>query len=120
MDYRVYLLDADKRVVATETFAADDDVEAGEIALALHSAWSDTYEICEVWRGGTCLVISSHDSLQRWETNLHKIRQDRQQRVIELEGALQRSYASLRESDGLPEPRHELRAGGVTSRRKSA
>src|ERR1051326_7061867 len=99
MEYRVYLLDGADNVVAAEVFLAAHDLEAGEIALSLHAACSDVYATCEVWRGGKCIITSAHASLQRWNATLEQMRRGREERLLELEEALESSFDCMRSEE---------------------
>ena len=108
MDYRVYLFDADQRIVAAEVFTADSDAAASEIALALHASRADACARCEIWHGAACAASISSDHLERWNVNLQQMRRDRSERLLRLEVALFNSFACLRESAALLEAHRAL------------
>ena len=43
MNYRIYLVDADDHIKASESFSAKDDLEAEEVALAIHESCSTSF-----------------------------------------------------------------------------
>lgn len=98
VNYQVYFRDHGGCIVAGEAFAATDNDEAVEVVLALHSACSDYYERCELWRETQCIAVSSHRDLQRWSAVIGQLRRERQQRLLDLEELLETSYACLRDS----------------------
>jgi|SRR5579875_618880 len=118
MDYRVYLLDQKLSIRAAENFVAHDNLEAVEIATALHEACSDVFACCELWCGSSLIaklppaVHQKHDGADLAASVTSEIRlllPVRQQNVLALEDRLQRSFACVRESHRLLRTYNELR-----------
>jgi len=98
MNFRIYLLDATSRIRAAESFSADDDVEAGEIAAATYDACSDVFEGYELWRGATCIARDRRQAKDAVRLNAWEIAMMRQDNILDLEDRLHRSFACIRES----------------------
>ena len=110
MDYQLELIGCDGYVLASQSFTAKDESEAAEIVLSLHSACSDAYEWCELWRGDVCIATSSRRLVEHWSLAISRLRRDRQERLLALEEALDASHAAMRYSDTLLDVNLFLRA----------
>jgi hypothetical protein len=97
MNYRIYLLNANNHVRAGESFSAENDWEAEEIALVTYENYSMSFHGVELWRGPIQIVHQTRDrACQR--ANLQELIDKRQERAAELEDLLERSFQCVRES----------------------
>jgi hypothetical protein len=96
MQYRVYLLGADHRISAAESFVAADDGEASATAADLFNASFDVFRGYELWRGPNLI-----DASRRPRANPptpEELKDASQERRLELELRLQASFACVRQS----------------------
>jgi len=106
MRYRMCLLGKSSDIRAAESFLAEDDDRANEIALSVFSACCDDFDGYEVWNSAT--VISRGRGPQQpghWWT----ITQASQREVLDLEDRMQRTFASVSKSQQLLDATAKLR-----------
>jgi hypothetical protein len=106
MRYQLRLLGKSSDTQAAETFLADDDVGANDIARAIFSACCDNFDGYEVWNGKT--MISRGRGAQQvgywWQ-----VTQASQRAVLDLEDRMQRTLVSLSKSKQLLDATAKLR-----------
>jgi hypothetical protein len=96
MEYRLYLLGADDRIRAAESFLAENDTAAIEVASAVFGCCSTDFPNAEVWRGPQRLTRISKGIGAA--AGLRQLMDRRQENVAQLEELLERSFACVRES----------------------
>jgi len=99
MNYRLYFYDFSDKIVAAESFAASDDVEALEIGVMLSRATHDVFGRHEVWCGVRHLAgkATRSDDISM----LVEMPEARQARALDLEERLLSSFACIRRSRAL-------------------
>jgi hypothetical protein len=97
VQYRIYLIGGGNRIRAAESFIANDDREATEVAIALYGSCSTTFESAELWRG-TELVMRQISDGALATGELRQLIDRRQESVARLEEMLERSFVCVRES----------------------
>jgi hypothetical protein len=108
LQYRVYLLNSEGRIAAAESFYATGDEEALGIAFDLYNLSSDAVDGYELWRGAVRLTAASNQPQQAY-LNREDTIISRQERMLELEERLWRSFVCIRESRRLLEAMTDLR-----------
>lgn len=101
MNYRLYLLDSAPSIRAAESYVAANDAEAAEIAAAICNAAGDVFQKCELWRGAEQLATlwpDGRNAIDQRRRSLDISLAARQERILEVEDRLQRSFACVRSS----------------------
>jgi hypothetical protein len=111
MNYRVYLIGADDRIKASESFCVEDDKAAQEVALALHENCSSSFQGIELWRGPTMVMRRTETRAPRPLVNIRKLQDKRQEIVLRLEEMLERSFECVRQSKQLMLELEKVRLG---------
>jgi hypothetical protein len=90
----------DDHIKASESFSAKDDLEAEEVAMALHESCSTSFHGIELWRGPT--RVMRRTDARAWPIiDLRKLLDKRQESIAELEEMLERSFECVRQSQQL-------------------
>ncbi len=95
MKYRLYLLDENAHFRAGESFSATSDMEAADIAAAVHSACADVFDGYELWRGAHCVLQIRNGLVPAGNVTLSDVVAARQENVLDLEERLQRTFACV-------------------------
>jgi hypothetical protein len=100
MQYRIYLVGADKRIRAAESFIAGDEAEAKEIATAIYGSCSTSFDSVELWQGSH--VVMRQFPKDVWTTSdIQKLIDKRQESVAQVEEVMERSFTCIRASQQL-------------------
>jgi predicted transcriptional regulator len=100
MEYRLYLIDAKNRIRAAESFVADGELEAKEIATAIYESCYASFDCIELWQGAR-VVMRKFSSDIITTGDLWTLIAKRQESVAQVEEAMERSFACIRESEQL-------------------
>ena len=100
MDYRLYLLDADRRIAAAHGFLADDDQAARENASVVFDACDDAVHGYELWSGAT-IIVSDRGRTPSERLTLAALSRERQAMICQHEEIMRDSFACLRKSTQL-------------------
>ena len=121
MNYWLYLLSRTDDLRAADSFNAEDENEAREIAAATYDACSDVFEGYELWQCGKLVAKKKLGRVARrapspgplWlsmGTELIEVKRRRQENALELEERLQETFTCIRESRKLLVATARLRA----------
>jgi hypothetical protein len=110
MQYRLYLIGADNRIQAAESFIAGNETEAREVAAAVHGSCSTSFDSVELWQGSH-LIMRQCSGAVRVTTEVQKLIDKTQESVAQLEEMMERSFTCVRASQQLMATLRTIRKG---------
>lgn len=110
MQYRIYLIGGGNRIRAAESFIAQNDVEATEVATALYGSCASSFQSVELWRGNAVVMRQRSDAVKA-TAELQALIDRRQESVAQLEEVMERSFECVRQSRQMMSALGRIREG---------